>query len=73
MKIWTEINEDVFDCCVCEDDRNHIEKAEYEERDDNGIPYTEMVYWESGCTYCGFKRWQHMGCPEDNNYKDIEK
>lgn len=73
MTTRTEITEDTFECFNCEDDRVHIQTAEYEKRDDDGIPYEETIFWQEECTSCGFKRWQYEDCPEENNLEDLNK
>lgn len=73
MTTRTEITEDTFECCNCEDDRIHIQTAEYEKRDDNGMPYEETIFWQEECKTCGYKRWQYEDQPEDNNYEDLNK
>ncbi|HCE1803659.1 TPA: hypothetical protein NJ089_004646 [Vibrio parahaemolyticus] len=73
MKTRTEITEDIFDCCYCEEEREHIETAEYEEREDNGMPYEETIFWQAECKSCGLKRWQYEDCPQESNFEELNK
>ncbi|MDF5114290.1 hypothetical protein P3598_23845, partial [Vibrio parahaemolyticus] len=73
MKNRTEITEDTFECFNCGDDRVHKQTTEYEKRDDDGIPYEEIVFWEEVCSHCGYKRWKYEDCPEESNYEDLYK